>query len=86
MWNLMRLGNYRVRREERMDLEVQEGKNNQILTPKEISKILKISMDKTYELIQSPGFPKLKIGRQYRIPEEEFNKWIKRYSYNQYII
>lgn len=67
-----------------VDLEVQEG--NQILTPKEISKILKISMDKTYELIQSPGFPKLKIGRQYRIPEEEFNKWIRKYSYNQYIM
>ena len=64
-----------------MDLEVQEGK---ILTPKEIAKILKISMDKTYELIQSPGFPKIKIGRQYRISEEEFNKWIKKYSYNQY--
>ena len=60
-----------------VDLEVREDKNNQILTPKEISKILKISMDKTYELIQSPGFPKLKIGRQYRIPKEEFDKWVK---------
>lgn len=76
--------NCQIQREERVDLEVQEG--NQILTPKEISKILKISMDKTYELIQSPGFPKLKIGRQYRIPEEEFNKWIRKYSYNQYIM
>ena len=64
-----------------VDLEVREDK---ILTPKEIAKILKISMDKTYELIQSPGFPKIKIGRQYRISEEEFNKWIKKYSYNQY--
>ena len=64
-----------------VDLEVREDK---ILTPKEIAKILKISIDKTYELIQSPGFPKIKIGRQYRISEEEFNKWIKKYSYNQY--
>ena len=64
-----------------VDLEVREDK---ILTPKEIAKILKISMDKTYELIQSPVFPKIKIGRQYRISEEEFNKWIKKYSYNQY--
>ena len=69
-----------------MDLEVREDKKDKILTPKEVSKILKISMDKTYELIQSPGFPKIKIGRQYRISEEEFDKWIKRYSYNQYIM
>lgn len=46
-----------------MDLEVREDKKDKILTPKEVSEILKISMDKTYELIQSPGFPKLNYHR-----------------------
>lgn len=41
---------------------------------------------KTYQLTSSHGFPKIKIGRQYLIPEEEFNKWEEKYCYKKYIL
>ncbi|MDD4370973.1 MAG: helix-turn-helix domain-containing protein [Anaerostipes sp.] len=47
------------------------------LKPSEISKILGYGMTKTYALIHTNGFPKIKIGRGYLIPRSEFDKWIK---------
>lgn len=55
-----------------------------LLTLEEVAEIFRFSMEKTSQLVNSPGFPKLKIGKQYRIPEEELIKWIKKYSYSSY--
>ena len=56
-----------------------------LLTLEEVAQIFRFSMDKTSQLVNTPGFPKLKIGNQYRIPEEELARWIKKYSYSNYV-
>ena len=55
-----------------------------LLTLEEVSEIFRFSPEKTSQLVNTPGFPKLKLGKQYRIPEEELEKWIKKYSYANY--
>ena len=41
---------------------------DEMLTPTDIQKHLKIGRNKTYQLIQLSSFPKIKIGNTYRIP------------------
>lgn len=43
---------------------------DEMLTPTDIQKHLKIGRNKTYQLIQLSSFPKIKIGNTYRIPKE----------------
>lgn len=49
---------------------------DEMLTPTDIQKHLKIGRNKTYQLIQLSSFPKIKIGNTYRVPKEKYLKWI----------
>ena len=49
---------------------------SEILTPNEVSKILKIGLSKTYELIRQKKIPSICIGRKILIPESTLEKWI----------
>lgn len=49
-----------------------------MLKPTDIQNHLGISKNKTYNLIQLKGFPKIQIGNQYFIPYEEYLKWLKK--------
>lgn len=54
--------------------------NNEYLTTKDIQRILKIGRNSTLKLIALPDFPKIRIGRQIRIPEEDFYKYMESYK------
>ena len=45
---------------------------------KEIQDDLKCSRTKVYKILHSNGFPKIKIGRQYYIPEKHYREWLER--------
>lgn len=45
------------------------------LRPSEIASYLDVALSTIYELIRSGELPAKKIGRQYRIPREEFLRW-----------
>lgn len=44
---------------------------------KEIKEMLGIGKNQTYELIKSKRFPVLKIGKDYLIPMEGFDRWLR---------
>ncbi len=48
-----------------------------ILTVKEMQKILKIGTNAAYNLIHSKAFPVIKIGQTYRIPSAPFYAWLE---------
>ena len=50
----------------------------------DIKKILGISKSQAYNLVNSDGFPTLKIGRTILIPVEDFDKWQKVYKNREY--
>ena len=56
------------------------------LTVKEVQGILRIGRAMTYELVNQPDFPKLRIGKKILIPEKEFQDFLKRYLYKKYTI
>ena len=49
--------------------------NYEFLTPKEIAEILKISYPQALEVIKNSGIGYVKIGNQYRISKEKFDKF-----------
>lgn len=55
-----------------------------MLKPCDIQKHLGCGKDKVYKIIKQPDFPKIKIGKQFYIPEEEYLNWIKRYTTKEY--
>lgn len=53
-------------------------------TVEDIKKMFDIGTTKAYNIIASDGFPSIKIGRKYIVPKEEFDKWVKTYTYHEY--
>ena len=48
-----------------------------MLTIKQLQEYLQISRTKAYQLIATTGFPKIKIGKEYRIPQTKLELWLK---------
>ena len=55
-----------------------------LLTVKEVQEVLNIKKDKAYKLMRTSGFPSIQIGSSLRVPEDELEKWIKRYTYSKF--
>lgn len=49
---------------------------DRMLKVKDIQENLGIGRQKAYLLVSMRGFPKLKIGKNFYIPEEQYKKWI----------
>lgn len=49
------------------------------LKTKDVSKILGMGKNKTYKFIQQEGFPKIKIGKTYYIPESSLEKYLEKH-------
>lgn len=47
-------------------------------TVKEIAKVLGISMPTAYNLVNSQGFPMIRIGRKIIVPVESLNEWMRK--------
>jgi len=47
-----------------------------IMTVKHIAAVMSISINTAYEMVHSKGFPKVVIGKQYRIPKARFLEWL----------
>lgn len=58
----------------------QDIKMDAFYTPKDIEKILQISKNTAYKLINLPDFPKIYIGKNIRIPKRLFEEFISGYD------
>lgn len=56
------------------------------MTVNDIRDILSISRTQAYTLVNQNGFPKIKIGSTIRVPESEFNKYMKHFVRKQMTI
>ena len=48
----------------------------QVYEVKDIMKIMRISRNTAYKLIQQEGVPYMRIGGRYKIPAERFHEWL----------
>lgn len=47
-----------------------------VLTPKEVSDILKLGINNTYTLMNSDAFPSYKIGKKMFVTSEALEEWL----------
>lgn len=47
------------------------------LTTEDLQGILQLNNRQAKALIRTEGFPSIKIGKEYRVEEEAFSKWIE---------
>ena len=50
----------------------------EMLTPKEVAEILKVSYETALEFIRYSGIDYIKIGRQYRVSREKLKKYLNK--------
>lgn len=54
---------------------------DKMLTVSEIAVHLRISKKQAYRIVESKGFPSVRIGRRILIPEEKYKAWIDHHIY-----
>ena len=53
---------------------------NKLLTTSEVAEILRVSKPTAYNEMNRQDFPKVKIGRAWRVDEELLRAWIRKQS------
>ncbi len=48
-----------------------------VLTVKETSRVLGLSLTKTYELVRLPGFPAIHVDRRILVPKAALELWLR---------
>lgn len=57
--------------------------DKKMYTVKDIKNYFNCGINQAYSMVSRKDFPKVKIGRRYYIPQEQFEKWIIRNSYSR---
>ncbi len=60
---------------------MEEINGKKMLTPKNVARILDMSLSQVYRLLKenSDPIPHYKLNSSYRIPEDKFNSWLKKH-------
>lgn len=59
---------------------------DKLLKVKDVKEILGCGIHRAYQIVNQKDFPKIRIGKRVYIPEEEFKRWIKNYTYKEYVL
>ena len=59
---------------------------DKLLKVKDIKESLGCGINRAYEIVNQKDFPKIIIGKRIYIPEKEYELWLKKYLYKEYII
>lgn len=55
-------------------------------TVEDFAEIMQCSLKKAYKIVRQKDFPKIKIGRQYYIPQEKLEEWMNLYVRKEYVL
>lgn len=58
-------------------------KEEEFLTPKDIQERMKLSQTTVWRLMNVKGFPAIRIGKNIRIRESDFEKFLETYDSNK---
>jgi len=62
-------------------MKTEETNQAMLLTPHEVSRILRLGRNKTYELIASSEIPVIRFGRAIRISRAKLEAWLEAQSH-----
>lgn len=49
-----------------------------MMSVKDVSEVLGIGINQAYALVRKDDFPKIRINKQYLIPQAKFSQWIEK--------
>lgn len=55
---------------------VSPEKRKTIRSVRELANDLNVSVATAYKLVKTPGFPVIRVGKRFLIPEVAYNKWL----------
>lgn len=58
------------------------NRNGKLLTTAEVAEYLQVNMATLYKLIHEEGLPTIRVGRLYRIPETDLERWMEDRRYH----
>lgn len=58
----------------------------ELLTVKDIKENLGCGINRAYDIVNQKDFPKIKIGKRFYIPKDDYEEWLKSYIRKEYII
>lgn len=47
-----------------------------LLSVQEAGKVLRVSQAKVYSLVTEPGFPRVKVGKTYKVSRDGLREWV----------
>lgn len=47
-----------------------------VMTVMDVAEVMGISRNSAYDLVHAEGFPKIIVGKMYRIPKVRFEQWL----------
>ena len=65
-------------------IEKQTEKEEKYYTVKDLKKILNMGDTTIYRLINTPDFPKIKMGKRWLIPKSKFEAFMNRWANKHY--
>ena len=64
-------------------INLKGSRDMEFLTVEEVQHILRIGKNSAYDLCKKSDIPCVKIGGSYRIPKDEFHKWLEQQIYKK---
>ena len=62
------------------------GTEDRLLTAKDIARIFSTGKNRAYELMNSSGFPTLKVGNRLYVARKALDRWIDLYTGSAYLV
>jgi len=56
---------------------------SKLLKVKDIQEYFSCGKNRAYDIVNTEGFPKIKIGSRFYIPRQAFEKWVSDYTYKE---
>jgi predicted DNA-binding transcriptional regulator AlpA len=69
-----------------MNKPILSQEEDRLLTYKDIQYIFGVGKNRAYELLNSSGFPTLKIGNRMYVSKKALDEWIATYTFKTYLI
>ncbi|MBR2455150.1 MAG: helix-turn-helix domain-containing protein [Clostridia bacterium] len=57
-----------------------EDLTTELLTAKELKKVMRCGINRAYDLLRSPAFPSIKIGGRYYVTVSALKEWLEYYE------
>ncbi len=68
------------------DKQIAQVNDDRLLTSKDIQRIFSVGKNRAYELMNSSGFPTIKVGSRMYVTRNALDRWLDLYTGCRYLV